>query len=149
MDMQSAGELELKGEAVPQPMAEFGPRTGARRIIRTVLWLAATLAICGAIALLVYRRAHALPDVQYETTTADRGTVAAKFAATGNLSALLTIQVGAQVSGRLKELYVDYTSQVKKDQVIAKLDPLLFEAAVEQARALQLSATSTIEKDKA
>ena len=149
MDMQPAGGLELKGEAVAQPMAEFAPRTGVRRVIRTVLWLAATLAICGAIALLVYRRAHALPDVQYETTPADRGTVAAKVAATGNLSALLTIQVGAQVSGRMQELYVDYNSPVKKGQVIAKLDPLLFEAAVEQARALELSAKSTIEKDKA
>ena len=59
----------------------------------------------------------------FETTPADRGTVAAKVTATGNLSALLTVQVGSQVSGRVQELFVDYNSPVKKGQTIAKLDP--------------------------
>jgi hypothetical protein len=116
---------------------------------RTVLWLAIVAAVCGAATLLYYRRAHALPDVAYETTPADRGTVVAKVTATGNLSALLTVQVGSQVSGRVQELFVDYNSPVKKGQTIAKLDPLLFEAAAEQAKALVLSAKSTIEKDQA
>jgi len=116
---------------------------------RTVLWLVILAAISGAATLLYYRRAHAAPNVAYETTPADQGTVVAKVTATGNLSALLTVQVGSQVSGRVQELFVDYNSPVKKGQTIAKLDPLLFQAAVEQTKALVLSAQSNIAKDKA
>ena len=150
MTIQSAKEPEAQEDVAIRPaMPDFGPRPRVGRVVRTVLWLAIVAALCGAAALLYYRRAHTPPDIAYETTPADRGTVVAKVTATGNLSALLTIQVGSQVSGRVRELFVDYNSPVKKGQTIAKLDPLLFEAAVEQAKALVLSAQSTIEKDKA
>lgn len=130
-------------------MSDFGVRPRRGRLGRAVLWLAIVAAICGAATLVYYRRAHAAPSVAYETTPADRGTVVAKVTATGNLSALLTVQVGSQVSGRVQELFVDYNSPVKKGQTIAKLDPLLFQAAVEQTKALVLSAQSNIAKDKA
>lgn len=151
MSIQSAREPEVQQEdaAVQPAMSDFGMRPRGRRVGRTVLWLAIVLAICGAAAFLYYRRTHAAPNVDYETTPADRGTIVAKVTATGSLSALLTVQVGSQVSGRVQELFVDYNSPVKKGQTIAKLDPLLFEAAVEQATALSLSAQSNIEKDKA
>ncbi len=150
MTIQSAREPDLREDAAVQPaMSDFEMRPRARRVGRAVLWLAILAAICGAGTLFYYRRAHALPNVAYEATPADRGTVVAKVTATGNLSALLTVQVGSQVSGRVQELFVDYNSPVKKNQTIAKLDPLLFEAAVEQAKALVLNAKSTIDKDKA
>ena len=60
--------------------------------------------------------------------------------ATGTLSALVTVQVGSQVSGRIKEIHADFNSPVKKGQVIAKIDPALFQAALEQARANYLAA---------
>ena len=130
-------------------MSDFEVRPRTRRVGRTVLWLLIVAAICGAATLLYFRRAHAAPNVAFETTPADRGTVAAKVTATGNLSALLTVQVGSQVSGRVQELLVDYNSPVKKGQPIAKLDPLLFQAAVEQARASLLSAQGNLKKDQA
>jgi len=148
--IQSVGEREVRESPPVQPaMPDFGTRPRASRVGRVVLWLTLVTAVVGGIAALSYRRAHALPNVDYETTPADRGTIVAKVTATGNLSALLTVQVGAQVSGRVQELYVDYNSPVKKGQTIAKLDPLLFQAAVEQAKALDLSAKSTIAKDQA
>jgi HlyD family secretion protein len=148
--IQSAREPESQEEAAVRPaMSDFDMRPRGRRVGRTILWLAILALVCGAATLLYYRRSHALPNVTYETTPADRGTVVAKVTATGNLSALLTVQVGSQVSGRVQELFVDYNSPVKKNQTIAKLDPLLFEAAVEQAKALVLNAQSTIDKDKA
>ncbi len=150
MTIQSAREPELREDAPVQPvMSDFGVRPRRGRLGRAVLWLAIVAAICGAATLVYYRRAHAAPSVAYETTPADRGTVVAKVTATGNLSALLTVQVGSQVSGRVQELFVDYNSPVKKGQTIAKLDPLLFQAAVEQTKALVLSAQSNIAKDKA
>ncbi len=76
---------------------------------------------------------NALP--KFETSAADRGPVVARVTATGTLSALVTVQVGTQVSGRLSQILVDYNSPVKKGQLIAKIDPQLFLATVEQARA--------------
>jgi HlyD family secretion protein len=55
--------------------------------------------------------------------------------ASGTLQARVTVQVGSQVSGRVMALYADFNSQVKKGEVVAKLDPQLFQAALEQARA--------------
>ena len=56
-------------------------------------------------------------------------------AATGTLQAVTTVQVGTQVSGTVSWLGADFNSIVHKGQVIAKLDPSLFQAQVEQARA--------------
>ncbi len=113
------------------------------------MWAAVLLLLFGGAAALIARRARAKPEVHYETANVDRGTIAAKVTATGNLSALLTVQVGSQVSGRVQQLFVDYNSPVKKGQTIAKLDPLLFEAAVQQARANFLSVQGNLNKDQA
>jgi HlyD family secretion protein len=72
---------------------------------------------------------------KYETVSVDRGPITAKVTATGTLSALVTVQVGTQVSGRIDKIFVDFNSTVTKGQVIAKIDPLLFQAALESARA--------------
>jgi HlyD family secretion protein len=124
-------------------------RSRSRRAVRALVWGAIAALILGAIALLIYRRSHAAPVVHYETAVVDRGTIAAKVTATGSLSALLTVQVGSQVSGRVQELYVDYNSTVKKGQTIAKLDPVLFQAALAQARANLLSVQGVLKKDQA
>ena len=150
MTIQSVGEREVQeSPAVPQAMPDFGMRPRGSRVVRVLLWLVVLAAVIGGVVWLSYRRARAVPSVDYDTTAADRGTVVAKVTATGNLSALLTVQVGAQVSGRVQELDVDYNSPVKKGQTIAKLDPLLFEAAMQQAKAFEQTAQSNIVKDQA
>jgi HlyD family secretion protein len=72
---------------------------------------------------------------KFETVNVDRGPIVAKITATGTLSALVTVQVGSQVSGRLQDILVDFNDTVKKGQVIARIDPQLFKAALEQGRA--------------
>ena len=72
--------------------------------------------------------------------------IIAKVTATGTLSALVTVQVGTQVSGRIKEIDVDFNSPVKKGQVIAKIEPALFAAALESARANTLAGQGTVTK---
>ena len=57
---------------------------------------------------------------RYDTVAVDRGPIVAKVTATGTLSALVTVQVGSQVSGRIQEINVDFNSPVKKGQVIAQ-----------------------------
>ena len=124
-------------------------RSRSQRVVRALLWGAIVALILGAIALAYYRRTHSAPVMHYETAGVDRGTIAAKVTATGNLSALLTVQVGSQVSGRVQELFVDYNSTVKKGETIAKLDPVLFQAALQQARANLLSTEGVLKKDQA
>src|SRR5580658_6210845 len=144
-------DKELKEAAYEPPLArpDFLVRPRSRGVVRAITWVAAVALIFGAAALAYSHRAGAVPVVHYETAEADRGTIAAKVTATGNLSALLTVQVGSQVSGRVQQLFVDYNSPVKKGQTIARLDPVLFEAAVEQARANLLSAEGNLKKDQA
>jgi HlyD family secretion protein len=88
------------------------------------------------------------PKVQWETTPVDRGRIVARVTATGTLSALVTVQVGSQVSGRIQQLLVDYNSPVKKGELIAKIDPQLFQAALEQSRANFAAAEGNLLKAK-
>ena len=55
--------------------------------------------------------------------------------ATGTLSAVRTVQVGTQVSGQVAEIYVDFNDQVKKGQLLARIDPTLQQQAVQDAQA--------------
>ncbi|GAM09834.1 macrolide export protein MacA [Geobacter sp. OR-1] len=86
------------------------------------------------------------PAVTYRTVKIERGTILSTVAATGNLSAVTTVQVGTQVSGTIQKLYVDYNSRVKNGQTIAEIDPSLFNAAVEQARGNALNAEANLQK---
>jgi HlyD family secretion protein len=115
------------------------------RRVRRALWFVVLAAI--VVGIVVVRRrqpAQTVPAMHYETVGVDRGPVIAKVTASGTLSPLVTVQVGVQVSGRVKELLVDYNSPVTAGQVIARLDPLLFQAAVDQARANRLTAESNL-----
>jgi len=88
------------------------------------------------------------PPIQFDTAKVERGRIVAKVTATGTLSALVTVQVGTQVSGRIAALYADFNSPVKKGQVIAKIDPLLYEAAVDQAKANLVAAEGNLVKSQ-
>jgi len=82
------------------------------------------------------------PGFRFERAT--RGPLVAAVAATGNLNAVTTVQVGTQVSGQIKELYADFNSVVRQGQVVARIDPATFEAKVRQARADVDSAKATV-----
>jgi HlyD family secretion protein len=75
------------------------------------------------------------PEVQVQTSPITRGDIVDTVGATGTLQAVTTVQVGSQVSGNIQWLGADFNSIVKKNQVIARLDPSLFEAQLQQARA--------------
>jgi HlyD family secretion protein len=112
--------------------------------------LAAVLALgAAAIGLWRWRAGARKTGPQFETARIDRGRIVAKVTATGTLSAIVTVQVGSQVSGRIQALYADFNSVVKKGQLIAKIDPQLFQAAVEQARANYVAAQGNLAKSKA
>jgi HlyD family secretion protein len=89
------------------------------------------------------------PEYTYRTAKIERGSVIGRVTATGTLSAKITVTVGCQVSGRIASLYADYNSQVKKNQLIAKIDPLLYQAALENARANVLQEVGDLAKQRA
>ena len=72
-------------------------------------------------------------EIQLVTARVTRGDVVRGIDATGRLEAVTTVQAGSQVSGTIKELHADFNSRVKRGQIIARLDPSLFEAQVQQA----------------
>lgn len=72
--------------------------------------------------------------VEYRTATVERGDIEATISATGNPNAVVTVQVGSQVSGNIKELYADFNTKVRKGQLVARIDPEIFVAKVNQAK---------------
>jgi HlyD family secretion protein len=113
---------------------------------KVIAALVAVVVVAGAIV--AWRVTRPAPPPRYETARVDRGRIVAQVTATGTLSALVTVQVGSQVSGRIAQLNVDFNSPVKKGQLIAKLDPELFRAALEQARANHVAAQGDLTKAK-
>ncbi len=96
-----------------------------------------TLLILGALggsgyAYYNYRSKKPAPTVA--TAVVTRGDIADRVGATGTLQAVTTVQVGTQVSGTIQQLNADFNSLVKKGQVLARLDPSLFQTQIEQAR---------------
>ncbi len=118
------------------------------RIKKTITWVAVTVVLGGAAYGLYHHFKSPPARPQYLTARVRRGAVTAKVTASGTLSARVTVQVGSQVSGRISEILVDYNDTVKKDQVIARIDPQLFVAAVRQARASLLTARGELAKSR-
>src|SRR5437867_4349105 len=85
----------------------------------------------------------------YVFGSVERGDIVVQVGATGTLAAVTTVQVGTQVSGTIAELHADFNSEVKKGQLLAKLDPELLRAQVEQQEASVATAEATLNDDTA
>jgi HlyD family secretion protein len=88
-------------------------------------------------------------EPQFRTDKVTKGDIVMSVTATGTVNPVTTVLVGTQVSGTIKDIYVDYNAPVKKGQLIARIDPASFEAQVEQAKANLLSAKANLEKAEA
>jgi HlyD family secretion protein len=97
-----------------------------------ILVLVALLAAVGIFTAFQMREKGA---PQYYTARVETGEIQQMVEATGTINAVTTVQVGSQVSGTISKLYVDFNSHVRKGQLIAQIDPPLFEGALSQAKA--------------
>ena len=70
-----------------------------------------------------YAERGAVGDAKYRLAKLERGPLQAVVVASGTLNAVTTVQVGSQISGQVKDIYADFNSAVKKDQIIARIDP--------------------------
>jgi HlyD family secretion protein len=120
--------------------------------MKKVTWMAGVvvLALLGGGAWWWSQRAKA-DDVTYRTAKIERGSLQATVSASGAVNPVTQVSVGTQVSGQIKELYVDFNSEVKAGQLIALIDPETFEyrvrsaqADVDSARAAVLTAQANI-----
>ncbi|HEY4932039.1 MAG TPA: efflux RND transporter periplasmic adaptor subunit [Terriglobales bacterium] len=87
---------------------------------------------------------HSQNAITYETVPLERGLVQASVTATGAVNAVVDVQVGSQVSGNIKALYADFNTKVTKGQLVALIDPEIFQTQVDQAQAALGSAQSAV-----
>jgi len=99
------------------------------RIIGILVLLALFIGVGGV----AWLRSEKSP--KYRTAPVERGEITATISASGTLNAVITVQVGSQISGKIKHLYADFNSRVEKGQLIARIDPDTLEAKVNQAKA--------------
>lgn len=86
---------------------------------------------------------------RYRTVAVEQGEVIQKVLATGTVNPVTLVNVGSQVSGTIAALYADFNSVVKRGQVVAQIDPALFQAQVAKAKADYQSALADVAKAKA
>jgi HlyD family secretion protein len=85
----------------------------------------------------------------YTLAEVKRGDIRSQVTASGTLDPVVQVEVGSQVSGRVKELHADFNDEVKKGQLIALIDPELFESDVAQARARLAAARASLARAEA
>ena len=120
-----------------------------RKVLKRGLWTIVLLALVGGGGYYGYLRYKGeKPALQLVTAIVSRGNVVQGIDATGRLQAVTTVQVGSQVSGTIKTLNADFNSQVKKGQVVAELEPSLFQTQVEQAEATVVRAQADLERSR-
>ena len=107
------------------------------------------LAAVGAAGYVGYERfGTSETNLRLVTATVSRGDVVQVIDATGRLEAVTTVQVGSQVSGTISALYADFNDRVQAGQVVAELEPSLFETQVEQARASLIRVEADVERTR-
>jgi HlyD family secretion protein len=105
--------------------------------------------VAGLIVLLLGVRQCRGPGASnYQTATVTRGPITQAVTATGTLNPVVNVQVGSQVSGNISKLFADFNSQVKAGQVVAQIDPVLFQATVTQTEGDRASAQAALELAK-
>jgi HlyD family secretion protein len=125
------------GATAPSGVAAF-PAADSGEPSRRIRWPRLAVIVVAVLALAAAGRLLYAPSAGvalYRVARVERGPLTATVSATGTLNAVVTVQVGSQSSGQIRELHADFNAIVKKGQLIARIDPAPFQAAVDQARA--------------
>jgi HlyD family secretion protein len=114
---------------------------------KTVVIIAA--AACVSVGLGAWAVLGGQAGVQYRTASVDHGDINVAISSTGNPNAVVTVQVGTQVSGVVLALFADFNTKVTKGELIARIDPAPFQAKVDQATANLEASRSTVANSQA
>src|SRR5262245_2066582 len=93
-----------------------------------------SLGLVVILAVFLFRQCGRDDGGEYQTVAVTRGSITQAVTATGTLNPVVNVQVGSQISGNIEKLFVDFNSPVKAGQVVAEIDPAVFQAAVLQAQ---------------
>ncbi len=128
-------------------VCEFATGGVARRLGFACPMRSPALAIAIPIALAL-AACNRQPKAAYRTDVVSKGAISEVVSATGDVSAVVTVNVGSQISGTIAKLHVDFNSPVKKGQVLAEIDPRLFNAALGRAVAGLAAARADVVKSR-
>ncbi len=117
--------------------------------LSTTLTAIVVVAALGAGAWYWKARKADATESAYRTATVERGDLRVAISATGTLSAISTVTVGSQISGQVTDVLVDYNSEVKKGEVLARIDPSTYEAQIEQGNAQIANAQASLKQAQA
>lgn len=120
-----------------------------KSIVPSLLLGIAVVGILGGGAWWWTARKGEAADSAYRTATIERGDIRVAISATGTLSAISTVTVGSQISGQVTDVLVDYNSEVKKGEVLARIDPSTYEAQIEQGNAQIANAQASLKQAQA
>src|SRR5262245_57896931 len=109
---------------------------------RTPLVMVALLAVVVLVAAFLWGNQTSASD--YITAKVERTNLEVNVSATGTVQAVVTVQVGSQVSGTVSWLGADFNSQVKRGQLVARLDPAIFQAQLDNANANVVNAEAAM-----
>ena len=115
--------------------------------MKKILIIGGIIIVIGIAAFILFRGNKNEPKFRFDKVA--RGDIEMAVTATGTVNPVTTVLVGTQVSGTIKDIFVDFNTPVKKGQLIALIDPALFEAQVNQAKANLFSAKANLEKAEA
>ncbi len=115
--------------------------------MKKILIISGIIIVIAAAGFILFRGNGNEPKFRFDKVV--RGDIEMAVTATGTVNPVTTVLVGTQVSGTIKNIYVDFNSPVKKGQLIARIDPALFQAQVDQAKANLFSAKANLEKAEA
>ena len=151
--MPSAADAPAKAVALrtitPKPLM----LVHKRHFPAWIFWVGVAIVL---VAAALYWRSYSQNKISLETTPIERGPIQSSITATGTLNPVVNVQVSSQVSGNIKALYADFNTRVKKGQLVALIDPQIFQAQVDQAtgavgaaRAAVVTGQAQVEKSKA
>jgi HlyD family secretion protein len=150
-------ETHIQGASAPQPLGDpeviktlgIGKGATARRWILRGLVAVLLVAVAFAFALRFVRSRAESAAPKFKTAAAARGDIHVTITATGTLKGLNTVEVGAEVSGKVLKVNADFNDRVKKGQVLAEIDPEQQRAAVDESSARVSEADAAIRQAKA
>lgn len=118
-------------------------------MVRKAVWIIGVLAVGVAIGGYVFFGGERKIPIRYKTAPVERGSIISVVNATGTINPVTMVQVGSQVTGMVESLHADFNSVVKKDQVVARIDPFPYRARRDQAAASLANAKAAVLKAKA
>jgi HlyD family secretion protein len=128
---------ELKTEKTPleprRPKSASAPVSTRPKDWVKWVWIGTAVLVLAVAGITTWLRSSS--KVKYVTAVLDRGEIESTVTTSGSLNAVITVQVGSQVSGNILALYADFNTKVKKGQMVAQIDPAPFQAAVDQVTA--------------